>query len=495
MGEYERDIGPYDYGSIMHYGASAFARDEDACDAGDFTRCTVRPDPAEFAASGVPNIGQRVALSEGDVLGAYTLYPPLYTIRGASDGDSADRFVLNLDYDTPRPRADRIEWRTDRNDELLGTGHSVALSTRDVPEGTNVITANFVVLDTVVTSQSITLNFVNEPPIVSIRTQDGLYRKPLGRPFLVLSDVTDPETGACEPPACTYRWLPTPNGEDGRTFASFTFDTEGTHSLGLAVEDRGGFVGSDTIQVEIFNTAPTVEITDPATDTINWPDGETLLVHVDAPDPNTESGFLDCDDALTWSSTHPDDSITNSSCVGYVRLRGPGWRTITVVAEDPQGLQSAPDSIDVFVPECAPGTSCAPVVSLDIGTDPSVVLPGGAGGWFIENSVSLQMTSSDPDGPGELVSDYFHYQVWARPACGPACDGLPDILVGEGSDQYYYYSPSNEGVAWTPADDLAEWPNCENDYRLYEIVAEVTDPDGLTGTSAPVAMMLGCAFI
>jgi len=51
------DIGPYDYGSIMHYGAFAFAVDT--------TKPTIiAPQP----------IGQRVALSLGDILAAATMY-------------------------------------------------------------------------------------------------------------------------------------------------------------------------------------------------------------------------------------------------------------------------------------------------------------------------------------------------------------------------------------------------------------------------------------
>jgi len=56
------DFGPYDYGSLMHYGARDFARDR--------TRNTITPKNSSAT------IGQRNSLSAGDIAAINALYPP-----------------------------------------------------------------------------------------------------------------------------------------------------------------------------------------------------------------------------------------------------------------------------------------------------------------------------------------------------------------------------------------------------------------------------------
>ena len=57
------DIGPYDYGSIMHYGTTAFSQN------GQPTITTIPP--------GIP-IGQRSGLSQNDINTIHTIYPTTY---------------------------------------------------------------------------------------------------------------------------------------------------------------------------------------------------------------------------------------------------------------------------------------------------------------------------------------------------------------------------------------------------------------------------------
>jgi len=70
------DVGPYDYGSIMHYDRFAFSN---GCE-------TITPkDPR------APTIGQRSGLSVGDILGAWRIFtgrrPTVTPLRGDFDGD------------------------------------------------------------------------------------------------------------------------------------------------------------------------------------------------------------------------------------------------------------------------------------------------------------------------------------------------------------------------------------------------------------------------
>jgi len=53
------DVGPYDYGSIMHYPADAFAKD---------------PRTPTILTNGTASIGQRIGLSQGDIEAANSIY-------------------------------------------------------------------------------------------------------------------------------------------------------------------------------------------------------------------------------------------------------------------------------------------------------------------------------------------------------------------------------------------------------------------------------------
>lgn len=103
-----RDVGPYDFGSIMHYPCGAFRR-------AGMTGNTVEP-----IVDGVTcdDLGRRDTLSDGDILGAYSLYPPeTATITGASPGARHWRFDLALETQ-PKQVQDRfIFWSSDRVEE------------------------------------------------------------------------------------------------------------------------------------------------------------------------------------------------------------------------------------------------------------------------------------------------------------------------------------------------------------------------------------------
>ena len=472
FGEYERDRGPYDYGSIMHYGRAAFARNAAACNAGTIGECTIRPNVASAV------IGQRGGLSEGDILGVYTLYPPEYVIQGGSDGETSDRFLLTLDYDTPTPDASRIVWRSNRVSEPLGTGHFIDLRAGDLPAGAHVITAEFVVLDTVVTSRSVSLNFVNDAPVVTLRASNGQVEQQLGQPFTVVADVTDTEDGNCPPEICDYQWLPTPSGFPlDSNVASFTYDVVGARSISLYVEDTGNTTGMGSLSVIIVNTEPTATILEPAGD-LTLPLGSTLPLEGVASDINTTFGTLPCS-ALTWSSSNPGDTFSPSStgCSPSVSFAGGGARTISVIATDPQGLVSDPDTITVTLASCG-GGNCPPSATLGLPA------PHFGDAYFIEQDLDLVLTMSDAE------SGALDYEVRVRRA------GDIDAVLRNGTFAAPPGNVSNLERTVVLGDAITQWPLCSGtaNYREYELILSVTDTDGTT-TSDSAMITVGCDFV
>jgi hypothetical protein len=85
------DFGPYDFGSIMHYGATAFGRPDPA---------TGRP-LQTIRTLGGQFIGQRVGLSTGDVTHAAALYPG--EMKGHFEDISAQGQVSGWAFDTASP--------------------------------------------------------------------------------------------------------------------------------------------------------------------------------------------------------------------------------------------------------------------------------------------------------------------------------------------------------------------------------------------------------
>lgn len=464
-GEAERDRGAYDYGSIMHYRRDAFARNAAACNGGNIGECTVRPNVTTAM------IGQRTALSEGDILGVYSLYPPQYVIEGATEGEVGDRFFLTLDYDTPTPDADRITWTSDRATDPLGTGHYLNLRASDVPDGLNVITATFSAGGVDVISQSVTVDISNDVPDVTLAANNGLPSQDLGQVFTVSSTVTDAEDGTCPPELCVYTWSPTPTSgpTNGRT-ANYTFDTVGSQTITLNVEDRGGALGSGSLSVDVVNTAPTVSIVEPGGN-VTLAEGINLSLEATADDPN---GPVYCSD-FSWSSSNAADTI-GSGCSPTASFSGPGVRTITVTASDPEGEVSAPDSVQVTVTGC-PGGNCQPTATLGIGD------PHFADTYFIELPIDLVLTIADAES-GALA-----YEVRARRA------GEADAVLLDSSFAGPAGTVFNLERNVTLEDEIAQWPFCSSvsEYRNYELILTVDDGDGGVSTDSQV-IEVGCSL-
>ena len=470
-GEYERDVGAYDYDSIMHYPKWAFARNRAACVAGNLGECTIRPkngiDP--------DRIGQRTGLSDGDILGAYTLYPPDFVIEGATAGQRSDRFFLSVDFSTPNVRADYIRWTSNRVEEELGSGYLLTMRSSDLDSGEHIITASVVINSVTVVSKSISLTLANDAPSVSIAANNGQLNQHLNQVFTVSSSVSDTEDGACAPEICRYVWSPEPHMSPfNSTVANYQFTTEGVKTITLSVEDSSGAISTDSISFTVVNTPPEVNIIHPSSN-VSQATGTTLRLEAAATDINTNTGELACS-ALSWTSSNPSDSFSTSGGTGCdltVTLGTAGLRTLTVTASDAQGASHS-DSVSVSVTACE--GNCKPSALLTLDTPPDFTA-GGYPGYYHTTVIAMTASGSDADG----VEDYpLSYTVTQERV--PCIGGCPETTLTSGT----FSAPAQtRTLSWQPITTCT-------DRHIFEAKLYLTDSRGASNQAPTQTVIIDC---
>lgn len=462
------DRGLYDYDSLMHYRRSAFSIGN-YCEDDDTSGCAIVPlDPDEI-------IGQRDHLSEGDILGAYSLYPPQFSIEGEDLDVAGDRFFLRLEFDTPPPAPARFVWTMDGSPTPLGTGHTLLVRAEDVGNGSHTITVDFVVNDVTVASRVVVLEVDNDAPVVTLTTDDGSLEQAAGQLFTVTADVVDAQDGTCPSEVCTYEWLPTPTFESaGGAVASFRFDTVGTQAIGVAVMDHGGAIGTASIPIDVVGSAPTATILMPNEGT-SVPQGSSILLEGVAHDPN-ELGALPCS-ALAWSSSNPADvfSFGEWTCTRRVSFADAGPRTISLVATDAGGTASEPATIDVDVSACA--GNCPPTGYMWLSP------PHDGDVYFLEDQMSIFMFVGDD------VYDVVESTIVA------SYDGV-DVPIYDRNFLADVGEPMFYGIGVELGDHLDIWPLCSSpdEFRDYELVLTAVDATGLVTVDSRT-ITVGCGLI
>lgn len=267
------DLGPYDYDSLMHYGAFSFCKKDasDACVGPTIT--TVPPGTT---------IGQRSRLSTRDIAALTRLYrgePPTIDITGPTPGSSYSHgytgILLEADVNDPEGKELNVTWRSDV-DGLVATGNPAMVHTSDLAYGAHVLTA--VVFDPQGNWDSDTVNvtITNDAPTVDIL-------RPSPATFCIDETVTfearvfDRNESGFTLPGASVAWR-VGAGASFATGKSVThaFTTPGAAQVIVRATDELGAFGEDSVNLNITDCSdqpPTVTITTPASDAEFFYDG------------------------------------------------------------------------------------------------------------------------------------------------------------------------------------------------------------------------------
>ncbi len=469
------DLASYDYGSIMHYGCDAFQKD-------GVTRNTIAPTQPGVTCA---DIGQRVGLSDSNILGAYWLHRPRFEIAGATDGETRDRFLLTTDFEVEPVPADWITW--DVGSGAAGSGYTFSTLAAGLAPGTYTVRVRIFYLGILLGVDRVEITIANDPPVVDLGEDRTVERN---RDVIMDATVTDAQDGDCPVGACTYAWDPEPDADLGGS-ARYRFETipdGGTATISVLVTDGAGATGEDEVILTVVDSPPVPVIASPAAGS-GFSAGATTSFGGSATDANYGSGpgpeTLPCS-ALSWSSSDPSDVFDpDTGCDGLVTFGGSGERTLTLEADD--GVQTASTSVLVTVDDCG-ALGCAPDISFSFDTpvdlEGSSYSPTFTGpGYYLGTSIEMTGLFADVDGPppGTVA---FEWTV--QPPCLFGCD---PIVIGGGS----LIVPNNDVVTWRPADDLTPWSGCVTTALPHTVRLTATDLAGQTRVYSRV-VHLACSL-
>ena len=196
--------------------------------------------------------------------------------------------------------------------------------------------------------------------------------------------------------------------EDGFTIAYDTTQLEdGVHTFIVEMTDSSGFVGTDSIVLEIDNIPqdnepPVVEITNPENNT------ETFTPHINITGyaSDTGSGIVLMEYIWEWEGGMANDSKNYEPPRSEIPFRieifelMEGWNRITVRVKDAAGNYGE-DSVTIFyLPDGQDVTP--PITTKEVGK------PSWEDGYTVTNSTPIWLNATD-DLSGV---DYIYYEVW-----------------------------------------------------------------------------------
>lgn len=251
------DVGAYDFASTMHYGCGDFS--------GNGLPTIAILTPGLTCA----NIGLR-QVSDGDILGVYTMYPPAFEITNIAAGASFSRNGSLYPKATfairPPFKPEFIRWTRSGSSSTLGTGPDLSVNTLNFPVGPVTLTATLNVFGVNVASSSRSINMTNVEPNVGVQQplNNATFCANELIPFRALVSDIDGTVASSD-----IAWSTTTNPTLGTGLEISRSFTSGPQTVTVKVTDNDGGVKTSSVTVNI-NTCtlptPTVNITNPAGD-------------------------------------------------------------------------------------------------------------------------------------------------------------------------------------------------------------------------------------
>lgn len=255
-----RDVGPYNFDSIMHYHCFAFT---------DTGEQTITPIDSSISCD---DIGQRNGLSDGDVYAAYTLYPPSFSIEGIEAGASrtrTDRISLRVEFDGEDLDSDYVVWTSDRLPSFRRTGLSTSIFAADWPTGDHVVTASIIIGGVQLVGKTISFSLTNVDPMVEIIEPSSATGLSFCRDEAIRFRADSADVDSDDLPDSAYEWRvgsAAPFAIGASVTQSFS---AGTYTVTVKVSDADGGSHEDSVSITVdpcTDTAPTVNITSPSED-------------------------------------------------------------------------------------------------------------------------------------------------------------------------------------------------------------------------------------
>ena len=281
---------------------------------------------------------------------------PSLTLQFPKEGDRIrrDQFFYGAVGSDPLDGLLTVSW-LDSRDGVLPSNSSVK---KDMSLGAHTLTAT--VTDSQGMSVTRTVNFTifADPPVVTLTSPQPGSTFSQGQSTTLRASAVDPQDGTL--PSGALHWTLDGTLIANGSAAPYTFTTVGDHTLAVFATNSAGIKGSASITVHVVATAnnpPFAQITQPA-DGTSFGDGTFNPITFKATATDPEDGTIP-DPKVTWYDSY---GTVNNAVLGHGKQMSTTLvqtpedqmnnmmtkHTITVVAEDSQGLQAS-DTIVVYV--------------------------------------------------------------------------------------------------------------------------------------------------